>query len=234
MVGTLPETMTIRLGLDLLMTLLFVASLAFRITGDAPHEWIGMALCVLFVTHCIINRRWFRNLFNGRYGMRRILNTSVNLGLLAAMLILCVCGIANSDHVFGFLHFTGGMEFRQIHSLMAYWGWVLIGVHAGMHWPVVINAARKLAGIRGENKPRKAVLRLLAASFAGFGVWASFDRDMGSKLFLGYSFDFWDPGRPVILFFASNLAILGTYTCLSHLAFKFRRKPLAVIDPGKK
>lgn len=222
--GELPKAMPIKLGLDLVMTLLFVTSLAFRITGSAPHEWIGMVLCVLFVTHCIINRRWFGNLFSGRYGMRRALNTSINLGLLAVMLILCLCGIANSDHVFGFLHFTGGMKFRQIHSLMAYWGLVLIGIHAGIHWRVVINTTRKLAGISGENKLRTAVLRLSAVTLVVFGVWASFDRDMGSKLFLGFSFDFWDPSRPIVLFFVSDLAILGIYACLTHLAFKFRRK----------
>jgi hypothetical protein len=139
------------------------------------------------------------------------------------MLVLVVCGLANSRHALGFLQLPGDMEFRQIHSLTAYWGLVLIGVHAGMHWTAVINAVRKMAGIGGESRVRKAALRILAAWVAGFGAWASYDRDMGSKLFRGFSFDFWDPSRPAVLFFVSNLAILSLYTGVTHFCMKFRR-----------
>jgi hypothetical protein len=50
---------------------------------------------------------------------------------------------------------------------------------------------------------------------------------MGSKLFLGYSFDYWNPERPMILFFTSNLAIMGVYIFVTHYALKlfaFRQK----------
>jgi hypothetical protein len=47
-----------------------------------------------------------------------------------------------------------------------------------------------------------------------YKVYASFDREMGAKLFLGYSFGFWAPDRPAILFFSHNLAIMGVYLCL--------------------
>jgi hypothetical protein len=224
MTGKLLRTMTMKLSIDLIMTLLFVALLAFRITGDASHEWLGIALCVLFIVHGLINWRWFRNIFNGRYRLRRALNAIINLSLLLAMLILAVCGLTNSRHVLGFLQLPGGMEFRQIHSLMAYWGLVLIGIHTGMHWTTVINAVRKMVGIRGENRFRKAVLRILATVLAGFGMWASYDRNMGSKLFRGFSFDFWDPSRPAILFFVSNLAILILYIGMTHFSMKFGRR----------
>jgi cytochrome b561 len=221
--GRLPRTMAIKLSIDLVMTLLFIASLAFRITGDAPHEWLGVALCALFVVHGLINWRWFRNVFSGRYRFRRTLNTVINLSLLLAMLVLAVCGMANSRHVLGFLQLSGGMEFRQIHSFTAYWGLVLIGIHAGTHWTTVINAARKMAGIKGESRFRKTLLRILAAVTLVCGVWASYDRDMGSKLFRGFSFDFWDPSRPIVLFFVSNLAILGFYIGMTHFCMKFGR-----------
>jgi hypothetical protein len=51
-------------------------------------------------------------------------------------------------------------------------------------------------------------------------VYASFDREMGAKLFLGYSFDFWNPDRPAVLFFTSNLAIMGVYVCITYYALK--------------
>jgi cytochrome b561 len=222
--GRLPQTMAIKLSIDLVMTLFFIASLAFRITGDTLHEWLGIALCALFVVHGLINWRWFRNVLRGRYRFRRTLNTAINLSLLLAMLLLAVCGMANSRHALGFLQLPGSMEFRRIHSFTAYWGLALIGIHAGMHWTTVINAARKMAGMSGESRFRKTLLRILAAVILGFGVWASYDRDMGSKLFRGFSFDFWDPSRPAALFFVSNLAILGLYAGVTHFCMKLGRR----------
>jgi phosphatidylglycerophosphate synthase len=213
--------MAIKLSIDLVMTLFFIASLAFRLTGDASHEWIGLALCVLFIVHGFLKWRWFRNVFKGRYGFRRTLNAAVNLSLLLAMLLLTGCGLANSRHVLGFLQLPGGMEFRQIHSVTAYWGLALIGIHAGLHWTTVINAARKMAGMNGESRFRKTALRILAVLSMSFGVWASYDRDMGSKLFRGVSFDFWDPSRPAILFFISHLAILSVYIGVTHFAMEW-------------
>ncbi|MDR2452372.1 MAG: DUF4405 domain-containing protein [Candidatus Accumulibacter sp.] len=223
MTGKYPRATAIKLSIDLVMPLLFVATLAFRITGNAPHEWIGVALCALFVVHGLLNRRWFRNVFKGRYGFRRTLNTVINSSLLLAMLLLAGCGMANSRQVFGFLHLPGSMEFRQIHSIAAYWGLALIGIHAGMHWTVVLHAARKMTGIRGESRFRKTALRVLAVLSMSLGVWASYDRDMGSKLFRGFSFDFWDPSRPVVLFFISNLAILSLYIGVTHFCMRLGR-----------
>jgi hypothetical protein len=34
---------------------------------------------------------------------------------------------------------------------------------------------------------------------------------MFSKLFLGFSFDYWPEERPAILFFAVNLSLMGVY-----------------------
>jgi hypothetical protein len=81
-----------------------------------------------------------------------------------------------------------------------------------------------MAGVSDESRFRKTALRIAAFLIAGFGVWASYDRDMGSKLFRGFSFDFWDPSRPAVLFFASNLAILGLYIAVTHYCMKFGRR----------
>jgi hypothetical protein len=88
-----------RLALDLAMALLFVASLGFRTTGAAAHEWLGVILCSLFIVHRVINWRGYRNIPRGRYSFRRCINTVLNLLLPAAMLALCASGVMNSHHV---------------------------------------------------------------------------------------------------------------------------------------
>ncbi len=217
-----------RLGVDAGMTVLFVLSLAFRATGRAPHEWTGLALCLLFGIHIAANRRWFAGLCEGSYSSRRALETGVNLALAAGMTALCVTGILNSRHIFGFSQHVDGEPLRQLHCLAAYWGLALIGFHAGLRWAAVLAALRKVSRAGAERTTIRVFLRASAALVAVYGVWASFDRDMGSKLFLGFSFDFWDPDRPLFLFLTNNLAIIGLYGFAAY----YIRKALPPLSRG--
>jgi hypothetical protein len=146
--------------------------------------------------------------------------TSVNTALAFTMTALIVTGLLQSRTVLAVLRLPGDMALRQIHTAAAYWGLPLIGVHVGLHWEMIMNAVRKMTRIREANHARTAVLRVIAVMTVVYGVYASFDRDMGSKLFLGYSFDYWNPERPMILFFTSNLAIMGVYVFITHYALK--------------
>jgi uncharacterized membrane protein len=112
------------------------------------------------------------------------------------------------------------MMIRQIHTTAAYWCLPLIGAHLGLNWGVILNAFRKMAKINGESRVRKTVMRILVVALVAFGVWSSFDRDMFSKLFLGFSFDYWPEERPAVLFFAVNLSIVNVYVFVSYYVFK--------------
>ncbi len=220
----MPKKFAGRLIVDGAMTILFLFALAYRITGDALHEWIGVAATVLFIVHNAINWRWYRVLFKGRYPVRRVLSTLVNLTLLAAMATLAVSGAFLSRAVLAFWNLPGGMFIRQVHATAAYWTWILIAVHLGMHWEMVAGVVRKMAGMRpGEREGRfwTIVSRTFAVLAIACGVAASFDRGMGGKLFRGFAFDFWDPARPTILFFAANMSIMGLYVAVTYYVLKW-------------
>lgn len=217
-----PPRLAIRLGLDGAMVLLFVSSLAFRSTGREAHEWIGVLFCTVLAVHTAWNWGWYKTIFAGKYGARRTISITANLALVSAMAALCVCGILNSRHVFGFSQYVDGKSIRQIHSFAAYWGLVLIGIHTGLHLDMIAGVIRKKLGPREGSKGLTIHWKLAMVSFiVGSGVWASFERDMGAKLFLGFSFDFWSPDRPLIMFYAFNLAIMGTYAFIAHFAQNF-------------
>lgn len=208
--------LTVRLGLDGVLTLLFVTSLAFRVTGREAHEWIGVSFCMLFLVHTAWNWRWYKNIFSGKYSVRRAVSTFTNMSLLVAMIALCVCGVLNSRHIFGLSQFIDGEVVRQIHSFAAYWGLVLVGIHTGLHGEMIMNAMRKIFAPDGVGRGVAILPGLFAAAIAAVGIWASFERAMGSKLFMGFSFDFWNPNNPLILFYACNLAIVGLYGVIVH------------------
>jgi hypothetical protein len=210
----------VRLIIDFVMMVLMLFALSYRIIGDVSHEWIGVSLFVLFVVHTTINFRWYRQISKGRYDFRRSLNTAVNLLLLAAMTGLITTGLLHSRTVLAFLKLPGGMGLRQVHTTAAYWGLLLTAVHLGLHWEMIINAMRKMTGITKMNSWRTMIMRIMAVFIVVIGIWGSFDRDMFSKLFRGFSFDYWDPERPAILFFVFNFSILGIYVFLTYYGLK--------------
>jgi hypothetical protein len=217
----MPLRLSVRLIIDLAMTIFLLYAMAYRITGDVAHEWIGIAMIALFIAHNAVNWRWYRSLFVGKYNLRRILNTVINLLLLAMTAVLLISGVLLSRKVFAFMRFSGGMRIRQAHTAAAYWGLILIAVHVGTHWEMIMSAVRKMAKITEVRPVWTIIMRTVTALIVIYGVYASFDRDMGAKLFLGYSFDFWDPERPAILFFTHNLSIMGVYVCVTYYLLKW-------------
>lgn len=213
-----------KLIVALFMSLFFIAGLGFRVSGGLTHEMIGLTFCALCLLHVIINWDWYRNILKGKYTPRRMLNTFLNLSLPVGLIALGLSGIMNSSHLFGFLKFKGSLEIRQFHSLMAYWGIVVLGVHAGLQWPKVLAALEHKIGSAHKWVYSKLVLRNLAALLSAYGLWASFDRAMGSKLFQGFSFDFWNPAWPEVFFFTHNIAIMALYISITHYALKMFAK----------
>ncbi|MDR2798634.1 MAG: DUF4405 domain-containing protein [Treponema sp.] len=210
----------LRVLLDLVMTILLLYAYAYRITGDAAHEWIGVSVLALFILHTIINRRWYKNLRKGAYTLRRGVMTAVNLLLVFTMAALVITGLLQSRTVLAFLHLPGGMALRQIHTTAAYWLLLLIGMHLGLHWGLFIKGTRKIMKINPELPGRTIVARMGAVVCTVFGMWPFFDRAMFAKLFLGFSFDYWSEERPAILFFVLMLSIMGMYVFITYYGLK--------------
>ena len=85
--------MMLKMGIDLVMTVLLLCQMAYMLVGETAHEYLGTAMFVLFILHHLLNRNWYRSLKKGRYGAVRILQTAVNTLMLLCMLGLMVSGV---------------------------------------------------------------------------------------------------------------------------------------------
>ena len=139
--------MKIEIGIDFIMTVLLLLLMAYQITGQELHEWFGAGMLVLFLLHNILNIRWYRNLFRGKYRLLRVIQTIVNFSVLITMLCLGFSGIVLSRHVFAVFSIHGPMATaRTMHLAASYWGFVLMSVHLGFHWGMILGMCRKLTG----------------------------------------------------------------------------------------
>ena len=48
----------LRMSVDVLMTVLFLVLMAYHVTGNRLHEWLGILLYVLFLLHHVLNSAW--------------------------------------------------------------------------------------------------------------------------------------------------------------------------------
>lgn len=78
----------IKWTLDVLMTIALFFLMSYQFWGEAVHEWIGAGMFVLFIAHQVCNLNWYKSLFRGRYTPIRILQCTINILTLAAMLAL--------------------------------------------------------------------------------------------------------------------------------------------------
>ena len=208
-----------RLSLDLVMTALILIEFAYRLTGSTVHELIGVSLLALLVIHGAWNWRWFVALGKGRYAARRVASTTINALLLTAALLMMVSGVLNSELLFALTQVELDLLPRELHTAAAYWFLILIGVHLGMHWKMIMAETGKLAGGSAVFLPprlRWASLPAAAIAIAAYGVVASFERSVFSRLTAYYSFGNWEFDESIVGFFAQYVAIVGLYAVLTH------------------
>ena len=144
---------------DELLTVLLLFLTAFQVTGDVLHEWLGIGMTVTLILHHILNRKWYKAVFTGKYSPYRIAMTAVNTLLLLYFVLTALSGMSMSSHAVPFLYgLIDVMTARTLHLAMSYWSFIFMGVHIGLHMkamtakmPDTIKLAFKviLTGISG-------------------------------------------------------------------------------------
>ena len=135
---------TVKRLVDAALIALPVCLMAYQVTGEAAHEWLGIGITVSVIVHQALNAKWYGALLRGRYHAKRVFHTAVNALLLLSFGITAICGMAMSSHAAPFLYGMLPVSFaRQFHLSFSHWSFVLMGLHLGLHLP---QAAAKLSG----------------------------------------------------------------------------------------
>lgn len=219
-----PKTI-IKFVVDIFMTLALLFLMGYQFWGDAPHEWVGIGMFVLFITHHILNAHWHKALFKGKYHILRTVTLFLDFFVFVAMLVQMYSGVVMSRHLFDFLAFNGGMSLaRRLHILGAYWGFLFISLHLGLHWNMILRISRKTAKVKNSSKGWGIISFMISLVIAGYGMGAFIRRDFPTYLFLKSEFVFLDYSEPKILFYIDYLALMGLCIFIAHYSTKLIRK----------
>jgi hypothetical protein len=177
--------MIFKLIVDTIMTIIMVVLMGYNILGNKMHEILGITLFVLFLFHCILNRKWFTSLHNIPNNFKKnkvmFIWTVTNILLIANMIILAVSSVMISREVFAGLSIEYNSIWVYIHNVCAYAGLIIMSIHLGFHWNLIMGGIKKALHLQGENIIRNILLKSLALLMVISGVKSSFDRDIATK-----------------------------------------------------
>jgi hypothetical protein len=184
------------------MTILLLFLMAYQVTGEVLHEWIGIGMTGLVIVHQILNRKWYGALFKGRYRAYRILTTAVNILLLLSFALTAFSGMSMSGHAVPFLYGMAPVTFaRQTHLSMSHWSFVLMGLHLGLHIPAMA------AGMKLEGR-KKTIAVAVFCAIACAGMFLFIRNGMFNYMFFREAFAFLDYDKAGALVFLENLLML--------------------------
>lgn len=214
---------SVKIIVDVIMTVILMLLMAFELIGRTAHEWLGVGMFVMFVIHHILNRKWTSHLLKGKYTPIRIFQTLLAVLVLVCILCSMVSGIVLSRYVFSFLPIEGGRSWaRTLHMIGAYWGFVFMSLHLGIHWNMMMGMVGKAAG--NPSALRTWILRILGAAVAAYGAYAFVERGIGGYMSLQNMFVFFDFEEPLILFYIDYIAVMGLFVWIGHYLAKILRR----------
>lgn len=206
----------VRFTLSCLMLFSILVSMANKWTGNAIHEIVGMTMLLMILYHNLINKKWYETIKKGSYHFFGVVNLFFNILLVISTIVLLISSIMISDTLFAFLNIKSTMFLEQIHTTSAYWMFICVAVHLGIHFQRFISFLPKFY----------FPIFLKFTLSLGLIIYATFafvQRDVYTKLFMIYAFDYWDKRQSIIIWFIDYLSILLAFTILTQVLFKICR-----------
>lgn len=198
---------------QLLLNWLLVAFLLFQMTRQflpgAVHEAAGIVFVVLIVTHNVVAWRWYAGLMRGQWSLRRVLVTVVDLALVVVFVDVAACGLGMLGIAVSLGMAGHTMQLRSAHIALTHLGFLLAGVHLGMHAMPALRKAGQVLAARAGRVAAHAVGFVLAGLAAAGGAYAFSALDFAGYISMQTRFAFIDPNQSVALFVLEHLAVLA-------------------------
>lgn len=144
----------LRLILDFTIATLLLLEINYDFIGGKLHEIIGLIIGGLVVVHCLINRKWFLNIFvkKAEYTISGLFRMAINLMLIIGFIVLILSGILISIHISPSITTSNPRLWSEIHHLMVKLCGILLIIHILLHGKYIMACLIK------AKKSQKAIM----------------------------------------------------------------------------
>ena len=210
----------IKIIVDAAMFVLFLLLMEEHLIPDGTHEWLGISLFVLFIAHNVLNYKWYKVLFKGRYNAVRIVQTMVNALLMIAMICCIASSIMISGTVFAWMGLRGAEAGRQLHMITTSWSFVLMSVHLGLHFAQFVAMGRKVKLPEVAKVVIKWALRVIFLGIGIYGIIVFVQRSFYEELFLLTMFKNFDYEKNAFVYMLETLSMSIIFISIAYYAKK--------------
>lgn len=207
----------IKIVIDVGMSALFLLLMSYPLLDDSPHEWLGAAVFLLFLTHNILHYRWYKHLFKGKYTAVRVLQTITNLLLWAAMIGCIVSSLCISGHVFAFLDLNAARIGRSLHLVSTVWAFILGSIHLGLHGQMFIGMLKNGMKLQGQIAVVfKWIARTAVLVISAFALYVFITRKMWEEMFYLTEFKWFDDEKTLVAYLFENACLMTMIAAAGH------------------
>lgn len=210
----------VRIIVDVLMFICYITLMGYHIISDDAHEILGVITFGLFIIHHILNIRWYKSIFKGKLNLYRVIQIIIDMLLLVSMIGIMASSMMISSTVFSFLGLKTTQFGRNLHLISTSWGFVLMGIHLGMHLNVILYKFNK----KMKESTFEYVYYLIMILFMLYGLYAFVSTEMWKDMFLVNEFKFFDYNQNPILFYLGEVVIACLFAFVVYFALKLRKK----------
>ena len=194
--------------IDMLMSMVLIPLMAYQVTGEAAHEWLGITMVLLVVAHQVLNRKWYASILKGNYQAFRIFSTIINVLLLISFTLTAISGMSMSNHAVPFLYNLINVNIARImHLAFSYWSFIFMGLHIGLH----VEAMTSVIPINV-----KKVLSIVLTIIAGYGFFLFLKSGIINYITFKTHFAFLDYEKPAMLALLENIAMIIFFAFVGH------------------
>ena len=122
-----------KLIVDILMFILMLLEFQRGYINTLYHEIFGIALLILVIIHLILNINFIKNLFKGKYNLKRIIILIINIGFLITFTLSMIFGILSSQDLLKFLSINS-LKIIKLHKICSYITLIFMGLHLGINF----------------------------------------------------------------------------------------------------
>ncbi len=145
----IPLRLQVRSWLDVTLFLSICLLETVPFTGLLLHEWLGIALAALVVTHLQLSWSWISGF--SRFAVRSprsLVNYFLNLGLFASVSVAIASGILVSQHVIPAFSRSSNPAWHSVHDSVSNAVVILAGLHLAMNWDWIAATSRRVLNLR--------------------------------------------------------------------------------------
>ena len=170
----------VKIAVDIVMLCLFIYLMCYReIRALGLHAIIGTVLFGLFFAHHLLNYKWYKVMFKGKYKSKRVILLLLNTALWIAMTVMLISSFMMSGAVVDFG--IGMTQFgRDLHICSTAWGFVIMALHLGFHLHVLLRKAER----KNKDKLWDCAVYATVIAFAVVGLFAFWKSGLLQDMFL--------------------------------------------------